>query len=261
MPDTPAPSGADLARQALAAARASAKNTPTPKARPKRARREPGSGRDPLALGNILDGISTNEGWKDHLGGGDLTHRWTDLCPTVYADKTVPAGFDADTGTLAIRPATHAVATGLRMAEPQLVKHINRQLARPIVRRLRILPVGTQPAASLDMLEAAPQTGQEGPAKTRETASPGFQATLAAVARPDRETSDPYLAAALERQNRVLNSPANREAASQFTDAVAEAERITEPEMDRSTAVRLAALAFKHSGAGSREPRRAFDVA
>jgi predicted nucleic acid-binding Zn ribbon protein len=262
MTDTPQLVGADLARQALAAARAAAKNTPTPKARSTRARREPGSGRDPVALGNILDGIATNEGWKDSLGAGDITDRWPDLCPTVYADKTSPAGFDPDTGTLAIRPATHAAATGLRMAEPQLVKHINRQLARPVVRRLRILAVGAQPASAADRLEAAPRQETDAPVKTRETASPGYRATLEAALtnKPEPRSVDPDVLEALDRQETALR--AHRETADQFTDGVAEAERVAGPVLDRSEAVRRAALERKRLEAtGAVEPRRVFDVA
>ena len=83
MTDTPQASGADLARQALAAARANAKNTPTPQAKKARPTIRPHRGEcsDPTGLAGILAKLTAEQGWNNNLDGGSILDQWPTLCP------------------------------------------------------------------------------------------------------------------------------------------------------------------------------------
>jgi hypothetical protein len=262
--DTPQLVGADLARQALANARAAARTAPTNgpgRPKPKRTLRR-GTGRDPISLADALTSLGADLPLEAGVAGGNVIDQWPTLCPQ-YAGLVQPMAYDEKTGRLDLRPGSPAYATQLRLLGGQLAKQINDKMGRPIVRAIRVLPVG-----NVDRTTTAAPTPNppdtDAPVKTRETASPGYRATLeAALAhRPDRQPTDPHLVFAAARQDRALANPANRERDDQFTDAVAEAERVAEPVMDRSAAVRQAALARKRAeAAGTALPRRVFDVA
>ncbi|MGV2914772.1 DciA family protein [Streptomyces alfalfae] len=261
MSDTPTGSGLNLARQALAAYKATAKTPPPPKAA-RRTRRtvRPGQRRDPSTLGATLNRLSGEQGWQVSLGGGDLLDRWATLCPQ-FADTVYPEAFDADRGTLVLRPSTDSTATALRLFGGQLAKQINDKVGKPLVARIRILPVGHRGAAqpSTHTTEKTPRP--EPPVKTRETASPGYRAALQA-AKAHRHTTpktNPLLKAAIEHQNAALAHPSNREPETAFTDYIAELERVTGPQLDETERIRRAAIARKH--AGDQPVRRAFDVA
>jgi predicted nucleic acid-binding Zn ribbon protein len=262
---TPQPStaaGVDLARQALARARAAAKTTHTPtKTRgPKRARRQPGTGRDPQPLAGVLGHLTADEGWTDHLHGGSILDRWTQLCPSVYATTTQPVGYDPATGTLTIRAHSHTVAAHLRLMGRQLATYINDQLGKPVVRQIRV-GVGSDTAQPTTAVAAAPIREPEQLVKTRETASAGYRAALEALHthRTEPQPADPYLAEAVARQEAALR--AHREPETEHRDAVWELDRAT-AEPDRSEMVRRAALARKRAEqTGTAAPRRARDVA
>jgi predicted nucleic acid-binding Zn ribbon protein len=258
MTDLPSAAGADLARQALARARASAKTAPAPKTRgPKRTRRSHGGGRDPQALAGILGALTADEGWKDNLGGGSILDRWTELCPTAYTDTTRPTGFDPDTGTLSVKAVSHTVASHLRLMERQLIGYINGKLGRPLVRRVRVSVGGDTTVPAADTPAVPVQREAVAPVRTRETASPGYRATLAAALdhRPEQRHTDPYLAAALERQEAALR--ANRQ-----PEPAEDLDQLPARQVDRSEAVRRAALARKRQEqVGGDTPRRLFGAA
>ncbi|MET7436151.1 DUF721 domain-containing protein [Streptomyces flaveolus] len=263
MPDTPAPaSGADLARQAFAAARAAAKSRPAEPARKVRrtVRHDRTGGRDPLGLGGVLQRLTAQQGWTDNLGGGTLIDQWPQICPTELATTIQPVAYDADQGLLTVRPSSPAYATRVRLTERQVVQHLNDRLGRPAVRRIRVLAPGNTTTPDAPAEDVRPEPG---PVRTRETASPGYRHAFETfqAARANSGPGDPYIADAIERQNRALTDPRNREPETTFADAVAEQERLTAPTaVDRSEQIRLAAIARKRAG-DSPEPPRAFDVA
>jgi predicted nucleic acid-binding Zn ribbon protein len=258
----PTASGADLARQALAAARAAAKTRPAEPARKTRrmVRDSRTGGRDPIGLGGILERLTAEQGWKDSIGGGELIDQWTQICPTELATTVQPVGYDAEHGLLTLRPSSAAYATQVRLFERQLAKHLNDRLGRPAVRKIRVLSAGAAAAPSPAVEET---TAAPAPVRTRETASPGYRRTFEAhqAARASSTPTDPRVADAIERQNQVLTRPANREPETAFTDAVAELERLTAPTVDRAEQIRRAAIARKRGGGDAAPVRRAFDVA
>jgi len=261
----PTASGADLARQALAAARAAAKNSPAPTAKKSRTRMQRharGAGRDPLAFGALLDKVSAEQGWPAALEGGNVLARWPELCPQ-FAATVQPVGYDPERGVLELRPLSHTIAAGLRLMAGQLAKQINDKLGTPTVRSIRVLAVGGSGRGIVEKTAVPAAQPVEAPVRTRETASPGYRATLdAALAhRPEREPTNPYVVEALERQEAALR--ASRQPESEHRDAYWEIDRLTTGEVDRSEAVRRAALARKRQdkNGGGQMPRRAFDVA
>lgn len=264
MTDTPQASGADLARQALAAARANAKNTPAPAAKKPRPTMRPHRGEhaDPQGLAGILGRLTAEQGWTVGLEGGSVIDQWPTLCPQ-YDGSVQPVGYDETTGRLTLRPSTHAYAAQLRLLGGQLARQINDKMGKPVVRTIRVLPVGNITATERP---AATQTSvgeDKGPARTRETACDGYKVTREALLahRGDGLPANPYVRAALERQEAALTDLRNREPETAFTDAVAELERVRGPELPPSEQARRAALAYKRNGGDAAPVRRAFDVA
>lgn len=263
MTDTSRGSGADLARQALAAARAAAKNTPPAgrkqhTTRPTRSTR--GGGRDPLRLGGVLKRLAEEQDWDDGLGGGNILDQWRTLCPSALVDLLTPTGYDPERRLLTLRPAHPAAATHARMIQQQLAKHLNTQLGRPAVQNIRILT----PGGTASQAEPAPPTPIVAPresVKTRETASPGYRAALDAVRanRPETQHTDPYVLEAMQRQEAALRS--RRQPESEHRDAVWELDRLASQRADRSEAVRRAAIARARDERAGREPRRVFGAA
>ncbi|MDX2870481.1 DciA family protein, partial [Streptomyces scabiei] len=123
-------SGADLARQALAAYKASARTAPTTKpTRPKRKRAERGAGRDPQGLGAVLGRLTAEQGWTGGMNGGSILDQWAQLCPQ-YVGLVQPAHYDDTTGRLDLRPGSHTYAAQLRLLGGQLAKQINDKIGR-----------------------------------------------------------------------------------------------------------------------------------
>ncbi|MEV2259129.1 DUF721 domain-containing protein [Streptomyces anulatus] len=253
-PELKVAAGADLARQALAAYKATApkQGAPRPRARARRADR--GAGRDPIGFSGLLNRLNTEQGWELQLSAGSITDRWAELCPELVG-HVEPAAYDPDRGRLDLRPATHAYAAHLRLLGGQIAKRINDQLGRQVVRTIRPLPVGP--------ITATPTAAAPGPApvprpvRTRDTACDGYKEALSAIRRPDRPTVNPLAAAAIERQNRAMA----REPETAFTDAVVAAEEAAGPQLSDSERARQAAIAHKRTGGATAPVRRVFDVA
>jgi len=260
------PSGVDLARAALAAARAAAKTRPTEPKRKRttRTREARTGGRDPLALGAAITSMMTDRGWEPPEAGGSIIDQWPSIAPEL-ADKVAAVRYEHDTGILHLRPASPAYATQLRMFRPQLVRRIHEKTGSRTVRDLRILPPGI--TAPVDQAEAAAPApaAVEAPVRTRETASPGYRDTLAVALKhkPDRPPVNPYVEEAMRRQEAALR--AHRQPESEHRDAVwveADAVEAAGPapgSVDESLA-RARAYA-RQQRTGGTVPRRAFDVA
>jgi hypothetical protein len=266
--ETPQASGADLARQALAAARANAKNTPAPAAKKPRPTIRPHRGEhgDPQGFARILEKLTAEQGWDASISGGSVLDQWPTLCPQ-YAGLVQAVAYDDTRGRLDLRPGSHAYAAQLRLLGGQLAKQINDKMGRPVVRTIRVLPVGAiqQRDAYTAVNTGAPDAPEpEQPVKTRETASPGYRETLeAALAhRPDRQPTDPYVIEALERQAAALR--ANRQPESEHRDAEwaqEDAEQKAGPVPGSVEESLARARAYARQQRTGRAPRRAFDVA
>lgn len=177
----PQSSGADLARVALAAARAAAKTRPQAKKqqRQQRASRRRGDGRDPMTLGTALGHLAADRGWEAPTAGADVVADWPTIAPELVG-KVAAERYDADTGTLHLRPVSPTYAANLRLLGRQLIRRVNDKTGKSTVRALRVLTPGTLP-------DTAPRPAQ-----------PGFTAV-----KPDPQPTEPLpphpaYAAALE---------------------------------------------------------------
>ncbi|MFF9011171.1 DUF721 domain-containing protein [Streptomyces goshikiensis] len=155
-------SGVDLARQALAAARASARqrgDRPSGSRKAHRARttRQP-DGREPIGFAALLANLVIDRAWELPAAGGSLVDEW----PTVVTDLTghvALAGYDPDTGELAVRPASAPYATAVRLRTRHLIDAANQVMrSATAVRTIRILPPGTAPAPAVPHQADTPRT-------------------------------------------------------------------------------------------------------
>ncbi|MFJ2202451.1 DciA family protein [Streptomyces violaceusniger] len=216
----PQTSGVDLARVALQAARAAAKQRPVEKktARRRNAARR-GDGRDPIGLGTAISGLLADRGWEAPTTGGSILDQWATLCPNLVG-AVQPVHYDAETGRLDLRPVSDAQGAQLRLRARQLAAHLNGKIGREAVREVRVLASGpitpTAPAAPVP--DAAPPSRRDEPApvRTRDDASPGYHQVRDAIHHGPPAGTKPRL----EREYGVGEYAHLREPAERFTDAV-----------------------------------------
>lgn len=134
----PEPSGIDLARAALAAARRQAKDRPAERTRAPRRAREPrlGDDRDPRPFGAVIDDLVAARGWTLPAAAAGAMERWPDIVGPEVAAKTTPESFGE--GILVVRAASTAWATQLRLMAPQIVHKLNVELGHGSVLRLSV---------------------------------------------------------------------------------------------------------------------------
>ncbi|MFF1298102.1 MULTISPECIES: DciA family protein [unclassified Streptomyces] len=219
----PQPSGVDMARAALAQARAAAKTRPTePKRKPRRsASASSRHAGDPMGLGAAISRMMNDRGWEAPEPGGSIIDQWPTIAPEL-AGKVVAERFEHDTGILHLRPASPAYATQLRLYREKTLHRIQERTGSRAVRDLRILAPGTAPGAHAadtpGHLEQA-AAADPAPVRTRDDGCPGYQQTrIAALAhRPTAPPADPYVVEAIARQEAALRAgrqpePEHREA-------------------------------------------------
>ncbi|WP_407842106.1 DUF721 domain-containing protein (plasmid) [Streptomyces sp. DSM 116496] len=265
-PQAPAGSGVDLARQALAAARAAAQQrgdrpSGSRKAHRSRANRQP-DGREPIGFAALLANLVTDRAWELPSAGASLVDEW----PAVVTDLTghvALAGYDPDTGELAVRPASSPYATAVRLRTRQLIDAANQVMGHATaVRTIRILPPGTAPASapSRTVVDSVCTPQLPAPDGTREhsQAPAGYRDAVAAhrKARTSR-TVDPAHQAAVESQIRN----AWREPEHLFAEGQAELARLRERadhESERRSSHALAVARARAEKAGlTHLPRQA----
>ncbi|MFI0742526.1 DciA family protein [Streptomyces sp. NPDC021100] len=211
--NAPQPSGIDMARVALKAARENAKKNgamarraqPHPRRHGRRA-----DGRDPVGLGAALEGLVAARAWDVPVEGGSVLDQWPLIAGPHLAAHVTAVHFDLESGRLDLLPDSAAWGTQIRLLAPRLLAEIRKMTTA--VRQIRDLAPGTRPhrpaptAAGLSHPEpAAPSSVSGG------ITPPGYRAAVAAhrAHRPQR-TVDAAIAAAIERQNRsrIMHEPA-----------------------------------------------------
>ncbi|MFJ8017401.1 DUF721 domain-containing protein [Streptomyces sp. NPDC096339] len=248
-------SGVDLARQALAAARAAARQqgerpSGSRKAHRTRASRQPDC-REPIGFQQLLANLITDRAWELPAAGGSLVDEWPAIA-TDLAGHVAVAGYDPATGELAVRPVSAPYATAVRLRTRQLIDAANRVTgSATAIRTIRILPHRATPAISPSAVEAAktPPKPETAPDQLYRTPA-GYQEAIAAhrQARMTR-TTNPAIQTAVERQNRE----AVREPETLFADGQAEMTRLREQadrERTRSSSHALAVARARAEKAG-----------
>ncbi len=141
-PDGPAAeepnTGIDLARSALAEARASARERvrkpgATRSPRPERGDRD---ARDPQLFGAALQNLITERGWEIPAAVGDAMDRWADIVGADIAAHAEPLSFEE--GVLAVQASSTAWATQLRLLAPDIVRKLNTELGHGTVLRIEV---------------------------------------------------------------------------------------------------------------------------
>lgn len=150
--------GPDLARAALAAARAEARARGVDSRRTRRTdlRRDgsssgsrsaasassqrSGSGpddRDPQLVGSVVDRMIAERGWEQPVAVGGAMARWAEIVGPDTAAHVRPESFDD--GELVLACDSSAWATQMRLLAPTLVRRLNEELGDGTVRRVRVL--------------------------------------------------------------------------------------------------------------------------
>ncbi|WP_171053377.1 DciA family protein [Streptomyces marianii] len=181
---TDKPTGVDLARVALAAAKKAAKERGAHTSAKRTVKRRPatrGDGREPMGLGSALAQLVTERGWEAPAAGGSVIDRWHTIVTPDIADNLRAVAYDPHTGRLDLLPATQAWATQARLISAQLIRQANSAVGTTTVRQIRVLPAGSRrtPAAEVPAEPAAPIA--RGEIRTRETASDGYRQAQAAI--------------------------------------------------------------------------------
>lgn len=152
-PTGPPQNGPDLARAALAAARAQARTSgaDTRRARRTRYRRgaAPAAGtadtrsgpgpddRDPQALGDVVGRMVAERGWEEPVAVGGAIARWAEIVGPETAAHVRPESFEG--GVLVVACDSTAWATQMRLLAPALVKRLNEELTDGTVTRVKVL--------------------------------------------------------------------------------------------------------------------------
>ncbi|XVV03861.1 DciA family protein [Actinosynnema sp. CA-248983] len=139
--------GSDLARAALDAARASAKERGARVRKGGRGgagarrRRRSWSGpgpddRDPQPLGRLASRIAADRGWTERLAAGQVFARWGKLVGEDVAEHAQPIAFSD--GELTVKADSTAWATQLRLLQRELLKKIAAGVGNGVVLRLKV---------------------------------------------------------------------------------------------------------------------------
>ena len=139
---------ADAAASALARARAAAAEKGLrPGMKPKRRRRLQGDGatlsgsardgRDPALLGDQLDRLLVDRGWKVDVAVGSVMGRWPEIVGADIAAHVEPVSF-AD-GVLTVRADSTAWATQIRLLSSSLLARVEEEIGAGAVTELRVV--------------------------------------------------------------------------------------------------------------------------
>ncbi|GAA5017564.1 DUF721 domain-containing protein [Terrabacter aeriphilus] len=139
---------ADAAASALARARAgAAEKGLRPGMRPKKRRRPIGQaavlsgsardGRDPSLLGDQLDRLLLDRGWKVDVAVGSVMGRWPQIVGPDIAGHVVPVSF-VD-GVLTVRADSTAWATQMRLLASSMLARIDEEIGAGAVTELKVL--------------------------------------------------------------------------------------------------------------------------
>ncbi|MFD5011275.1 DUF721 domain-containing protein [Streptomyces chartreusis] len=161
----PEPSGVDLARVALRAAKEQARARGDAAQQKKQARRGGGlrsgaraDGRDPMALGSAINRLISERGWETPAAVGGVMGRWPQIVGDDVAKHCVPEKYDEDERVLVVRCDSTAWATNLRLLAPTLVARLNEDLGHGAVRHIKVNGPGG-PARRYGPLRAPGSTG------------------------------------------------------------------------------------------------------
>jgi len=150
--------GADLAREALQAARAASAHKRTQRVAPRtgaarsagaRSRRRRWSGpgpddRDPQPFGRLISRVALDRGWSPRLTDATVLARWAHVAGPEIAGHCTPLSLRD--GELVLRAESTAWATQLRQLQRQLLARLAEAVGRDVVRRITVVGPSGQPS-------------------------------------------------------------------------------------------------------------------
>ncbi|MCA6093931.1 DciA family protein [Streptomyces sp. SCA3-4] len=146
---TAEPSGVDLARVALRAAKEQARARGAAAQQKKQVRRggslrsgARADGRDPLPLGAAINRLITERGWEKPAAVGGVMGRWPQMVGPEVALHCEPQSYDEDARVLTVQCDSTAWATQLRLLAPTLVARLNDDLGQGTVKTIKVLGPG-----------------------------------------------------------------------------------------------------------------------
>ena len=146
--NAPEPSGVDLARVALRAAKEAARARGDATQQRKQARRgglrsgARADRRDPMALGPAINRLLAERGWEAPAAVGGVMGRWPEIVGEDVAKHCEPERYDEDERVLVVRCDSTAWATNLRLLAPTLVARLNEDLGHGTVRLIKVIGPG-----------------------------------------------------------------------------------------------------------------------
>jgi len=135
----------DAAEAALQRARAAAREKGLrPGLKPMRRRQigrptpgAPTDRRDPLLLGDQMDRLMADRGWKVDVAVGSVMGRWPDIVGEEVAQHCTPVTFEF--GVLTVRADSTAWATQLKLLESSIMTRLEGEVGKDTVTALKIV--------------------------------------------------------------------------------------------------------------------------
>lgn len=100
----------------------------------------PAGGRDPRKLGDSLQRVVSEHGWRNPISVGAVVGRWPDVVGQQIADHATPETFID--GKLVIRTSSTAWATQLQLLLPQLERKLAEEVGDGVVREIVVIGPG-----------------------------------------------------------------------------------------------------------------------
>ncbi|WP_168582851.1 DUF721 domain-containing protein [Gephyromycinifex aptenodytis] len=94
-------------------------------------------GRDPLLLGDGMDRLLLDRGWKVDVAAGAVMGRWPAIVGLDVARHCTPVTFED--GVLIVRADSTAWATQLRLMAPNLLQRLGEEAGQGVVTELRVV--------------------------------------------------------------------------------------------------------------------------
>jgi predicted nucleic acid-binding Zn ribbon protein len=143
--DDAVPEPDDAAAAALQRARAAARERGLrPGLKPIRGRRQgpqirkpPRDGRDPLLLGDQMDRLLSDRGWKVDVAVGSVMGRWPDIVGQEVAQHCTPVTFEL--GVLTVRADSTAWMVQLQLLESSIMGRLEAETGKGTVTALKIV--------------------------------------------------------------------------------------------------------------------------
>lgn len=136
--EAPPASGIELARQALAQARAAAKERGAqPGTQPRRVRRGPlRSRREPQMFGEAIRSWLAEHGWQEQVAIGGVFGRWNEIVGDFNAQHLQPVSFEQ--GELVVAADSATMAAQARTMKRELLRRLNEELGHGTVHSIKV---------------------------------------------------------------------------------------------------------------------------